>query len=233
MKKPTAILTFFILLVVYVAAAGFQAKAAKSKCAAMDHPPHLLKCYEQLAKEWLTKREQSGNRKKTQSDKKKSSFILIKSDMDSGWQLAAEGLTDDGWERLNLRLYSTHFWVRSGDEQDIAHLKDLRPSLWFRCIDGRMSGFIDWGIYLDIEKAKIVFRYDNESAQVAMAQVSEDHKKIEPLSEDRLISRIKEMFGKKKITARVTPLEEKPIAVTFNISRLETAIKPLRKSCNW
>ena len=96
-----------------------------------------------------------------------------------------------------------------------------------------MSGFIDWGIFLDVEKARIVFRYDVEQAQAVMVQVSKDHKKIESLSEDRVIFRIKEMFGKSKLTARVTPQGGKPLAVTFKISGLESAIKPLRKSCNW
>lgn len=233
MKKPTTILTFLLLLAVYGAMASLKAEAAVSKCAAIDIPSLLLECYSQLSMEWLKKKPQSDVRKKAQSGNKKSSFILIKSDMDSGWQLSAEGLTDDGWERLNLRLYATHFWVRSADEKDAAHLEDLRPSLWFQCKNGRMLGFIDWGIYLDIEKARVVFRFDNEPAQAAIAQVSKDRKKIEPLSEKQLISRIKEMFGKKKLTARVTPLGEKPLAVSFNIFRLETAIKPLRKSCNW
>ena len=66
-----------------------------------------------------------------------------------------------------------------------------------------------------------------------MVQVSKDHKKIESLSEDRVIFRIKEMFRKSRLTARVTRQGEKPLAVTFNISGLESAIKPLRKSCNW
>ncbi len=171
--------------------------------------------------------------KKKKGNNKKSSFILIKSDIDSGWQLFAAELAGERWQRLNLRVYTKHFWVRSDDELDVARLKDLWPSLWFQCINGKMSGFIDWGIFLDVEKAKIVFRYDDEPVQVAIAQVSQDHKKIEPLSKDRLISRIKEMFGKKKLTARVTPPGKKPLAVTFNISGLETAIKPLRKSCNW
>ena len=96
-----------------------------------------------------------------------------------------------------------------------------------------MSGFINWGIFLDLEKAKVVFRYDDEPIKVAMAQVSKDHKKIEPLSEDRLIARIKEMFQKKRLTARVKPYGGKPLAVTFNISGLETATRLLRKSCNW
>ncbi len=96
-----------------------------------------------------------------------------------------------------------------------------------------MSGFIDWGIFLDVETARIVFRYDDEPAQAAMVQVSKDHKKIESLSEDRVIFRIKEMFRKSRLTARVTSQGEKPLAVTFNISGLESAIKPLRKSCNW
>ncbi len=225
MKKPSVILTFFILLAAYGATANLQAKAAVSKCAAIDVPSLLIECYKQLTTEWM--------KKKTQSDQSKSSFVLIKSDLDSGWQLAATGLTNDRWERLNLRVYSKHFWVRSDDERDIAHLEDLRPSLWIRCINGKMSGFIDWGIFLDVEKAKIVFRYDDEPVRVAIVQVSKDHKKIESLSEDRLISRIKEMFGKKRLAARVTPHGAKPLAVSFNISGLETAIKPLRKSCNW
>ncbi len=225
MKKPTAILTFFILLAVYGATASFQAKAAVSKCATIDIPSLLLECYKQLTTEWMGK--------KTQIDKSKSSFVLIKSDLDSGWQLNAVGRTGDRWKRLNLRLYASHFWVRSEDKRDIARVEDLRPSLWFRCINGKMSGFIDWGIFLNIEKARVVFRFDDEPAQAAMGQVSKDHKKIESLSEDRVISRIKEMFGKKRLTARVTPLGEKPLAVTFSISGLEGAIKPLRKSCNW
>ena len=225
MKKPTAILTVFILLAVYGATASFQAKAALSKCATIDIPSLLLECYKQLTTEWMGK--------KTQIDKSKSSFVLIKSDLDSGWQLAATGLTNDRWERLNLRVYSKHFWVRSDDERDITILEDLRPSLWIRCINGKMTGFINWGIFLDVEKAKIVFRYDDEPVRVAIAQVSKDHKKIEALSEGRLISRIKEMFRKKRLAARVTPHGAKPLAVSFNISGLETAIKPLRKSCNW
>ena len=95
--------------------------------------------------------------------------------------------------------------MRTNDERDIARLEDLRPSIWLRCINGKMSGFINWGIFLDLEKAKVVFRYDDEPIKVAMAQVSKDHKKIEPLSEDRLIARIKEMFQKKRLTARVKP----------------------------
>ena len=228
MKKPLPsprMLALLVSLVVGGATASLQAEAAVSKCAAINVPSLLLKCYDKLTKE----REAGA----TTRAKKKSPFVLIRSDWESGWQLIAAGLTGDRWQRLNLRVYSKHFWVRSDDKRDIANVEDLRPSLWFRCINGKMSGFINWGIFLDVEKARIVFRYDDEPAQAAMVQVSKDHKKIESLSEDRVIFRIKEMFGKSKLTARVTPQGGKPLAVTFKISGLESAIKPLRKSCNW
>ncbi len=227
MKKrlpPPWILALLILSAVYGSTASLQAEAA-SKCVAIDVPALLLECYRNL----VIEREAGA----ATSVKNKSPFVLIKSHLDSGWQLNAVGRTGDRWKRLNLRLYASHFWVRSEDKRDIARVEDLRPSLWFRCINGKMSGFIDWGIFLDVEKARIVFRYDDEPAQAAMVQVSKDHKKIESLSEDRVIFRIKEMFRKSRLTARVPPQGEKPLAVTFNISGLESAIKPLRKSCNW
>ncbi len=227
MMKPSHspwILALLISLVLGGATASFQAKAAVSKCATIDVPSLLLDCYNKLMKDWKAKRSRNV---------KKSSYKLINSDLDTSWQLSASGLKDDRWERLNLRVYAKKFWVRTNDERDIARLEDLRPSIWLRCINGKMSGFINWGIFLDLEKAKVVFRYDDEPIKVAMAQVSKDHKKIEPLSEDRLIARIKEMFQKKRLTARVKPYGGKPLAVTFNISGLETATRLLRKSCNW
>lgn len=227
MPKMTSYFRMSALLALSIAvgaAANLQAKAAVSECADIDDPARLLECYANLAK----KREAEAARAEN-----KSPFVLVRSDSDSGWRLSASELSGDHWRRLNLRVYAKNFWVRSDDQRKIAHLADLRPSLWFRCVNGKMSGFIDWGIFLDIEKAKIVFRYDNEPTQVAMVQVSEDHKKVESLSEDRLIARIKEMFGKNTLTASVTPLGEEPLAVSFNISGLENAIKPLRESCHW
>ena len=69
--------------------------------------------------------------------------------------------------------------------------------------------------------------------QAEMFKLSNDGKRIVSFSEKRLISRIKGMFGRRKLRARITPIGEKPIVVTFDISGLETAIQPLRKACYW
>jgi hypothetical protein len=203
-----------------------QARAAElSECAVIENPQALLDCYERLTRQWLATRPRTGAND--------APFVPVESEEKNGWQLTASDLDNGLWHRINLRLYAKRFWVRSSDKADLVRLKDLRPSLWFRCIDGHMSGYIDWGVYLEVEKAKITFKYDNEQAQVAFAPVSADREKIEALDEKHLIARIKQMFGKRTLTASVVPLGEKPVAVTFDISQTETAVRPLRKSCGW
>jgi len=213
------------LLFVIGAMFTFKVEAAASRCVTIDSPSLLLECYRNLTKE----REARTNN----VEQNRSPFVLIDSNLNSGWQLVAVGLSGDQWRSINLRVYSKHFWIRSDEKRDIERVSDLRPSLWFRCIDGKMSGFLDWGIFLDVEKARIVFRLDSDPPKALIAPVSKDHKKIEPISENWVILRIKQMFGKKTLTARVTPQGQKTLAVVFNISGIENAVKPLRKSCYW
>ncbi len=203
-----------------------NSKAAVSKCASIDDPNRLLECYNELSK------VRSENRTHKTSTKA-GAYVHVKSDRRPGWQLYAAGLTAEGWERLNLRVHSSNMWIRADEHDDLKNLKDMRPSIWLRCIRGRMSGYIDWGIFLDVERAKIVFRFDQEPFQTALARVSKNHQKIEPLSKAKLLERIKEMFGKRKFIAKVTPVGEQPLAVEFDISNLEQAIRPLRETCNW
>jgi type VI secretion system protein VasI len=49
----------------------------------------------------------------------------------------------------------------------------------------------------------------------------------------RSIPVIKQMFGKKQMIARMRPFNENAFTVTFNISGLEEASKPLRNACGW
>ena len=215
-----------VICAAYLIVFSSTAQAADlSECALIENPRALLDCYERLTRQWLETRPRTASHI--------APFVLVEAEKKDGWQLIASGFHNGRWDRLNLRLYASRFWVRSTDKDDLARLKDLRPSLWFRCINGKMSGYIDWGIYLEVEKAQIPYRYDDEPMQAAFAPVSADREKIETLDETFLISRIKQMFGKRKLTASVVPLGEKPVAVTFDISEIEAAIQPLRDSCSW
>ena len=194
--------------------------ADAQECARINDSSKRLACYDKFAKN-------------LSGDLLKHTYVRIKSNFKSSWELITDRDTEGGGEILYLRLYSKQMWVKVGQNTDIDKMKSLRPSMWLRCANGIMSGLVDWGIFLDVHKAKILFRFDNEKIKKEWFQVSRDNKKIVSMSEKRLISRITEMFKQERLTARITPYGEKPILVTFNITGLETAILPLRNACNW
>lgn len=212
-------------MVALAPALATPAYAEVSECVTYDDPKRLMECYRRLLME-----------KDTQQDRPRSGpYILIKSedDRETGWSLSASEMTPSGWRNLSLRTYAKNLWVRSEDQADAQRFEDLRPSIWIRCIDGTMSGFMDWGVFLDVRNARVAFRYDDEPVQAAVPHISEDRQRIEPISEDRLIQRITELFGKRRMVAQVTPQGENPLAVEFDVYGLEQAIAPLRAACSW
>ncbi len=216
-----------LIVLVFVLTLGMtgHARAEVSRCASIDDPRLMMKCYAELNAEMLER--------KAARRTKSGPFVLIATDERASWQLRADSLTRDGWGRLSLRLYASRFWVRAVDKQDAVRYEDLRPSLLLRCAGGAMSGYMVWGVFLGVEQAKITFRYDDEPAQAILAPVSLNQERIQPLTESRLIHRITEMFTKNNLTASVTPMGGDPIAVAFNLRNLEIAIAPLRESCDW
>ena len=207
------------LLMVLLLVVGFGAPlmADVRGCVAINDPSKRLACYDKFTK------------KKT----RKGNYVVVMTGLDSGWKLLAETPDRGRPGALYLRTYSTKLWIKTDEETDISHLKELRPAMWFRCMVGKMSGYVDLGIFLDFDRAKIAFKFDKEKSQAEVFKLSNDGKRIVSFSEKRLISRIKKMFGNKKLRARITPIGEKPITVTFDISGLETAMRPLRRACNW
>ncbi len=207
---------------------GPPALAEVSECVSYDDPKRLMECYRKL----LTGQDMSAG---TPERLKVGPYILVKSEDDSeiGWTLTASDMTPKGWRHLSLRTYAKNLWVRSEDQSDAQRFEDLRPSIWIRCVDGDLTGFMDWGIFLDVRNARITFRFDEEPVRAAVPHISADRQRIEPISKDQLIRRISAMFGKHTLVAQVTPEGEQPLAVDFDIYGLETAIQPLRTACPW
>lgn len=79
----------------------------------------------------------------------------------------------------------------------------------------------------------IIYRLDKARSKQKKMRKSTDNSALGLWSGNSSIPFIQAMFNHDKILIRATPYSESPITVTFSISGIETAIKPLRKSCSW
>ena len=229
MRSRRTSLISWIVAAAFVGAVGAQTvRAEVSECVGYDDPKRLMACYSKLMVDQV---DAATGAKKPRV----GPYIHVKSqdDSESGWTLTASDMGAAGWRSLSLRTYARNLWVRSEDQADAQRFEDLRPSIWLRCIDGQLSGFMDWGVFLDIERARITFRFDDEPVRAATTNVSADRQRIEPLGREQLIQRIRAMSNRQTLVAQVTPPGERPLAVEFDISGLVQAIQPLREACPW
>lgn len=105
-----------------------------------------------------------------------------------------------------------------------------RPTLVMRCESNKTELFIDWGSFITTSTTAVTTRIDNEKAATNNWEMSSDNQaSFAPNS----ISLVKKLTGKDTLLARITPYGENPYTVTFDITGLDNAIKPLREACNW
>ncbi len=83
------------------------------------------------------------------------------------------------------------------------------------------------------DNGHVTIRLDDEKAQTLRMEESTNNRSLGLWSGGRSIPVIKQMFGKKQMIARMRPFNENAFTVTFNISGLEEASKPLRNACGW
>ena len=101
--------------------------------------------------------------------------------------------------------------------------------LILRCKSNKTEAYISWNKDLGSD-AFVLTRIGKEKAKTSEWNLSTDNTaSFHP----RPISFIKNMFGKHKLVAQITPYKDNPITTTFKISRIENAVQQLRKTCNW
>lgn len=87
------------------------------------------------------------------------------------------------------------------------------------------SGYSNYG--------EVQYRLDDGKAQSFNGDASTNNRSLGLWSGGRSIPIIKSMFSKKQMVVRMTPYGENPFTATFDITGLQEAAGPLRKSCGW
>lgn len=108
--------------------------------------------------------------------------------------------------------------------------------LLLRCKENTTSAyFIFAGQFMsDIQGfGRIDYRVDDTKAKHVNARASTDNEALGLWNGGSAIPFIKGIMGGNSLYVRATPYNESMIEMTFPISGLEEAIKPLREACHW
>jgi type VI secretion system protein VasI len=91
--------------------------------------------------------------------------------------------------------------------------------------------FINWDVYLGLEETSMLYRFDKQKAVERSWSISTDTKAV--FYSGRDIDFVKAMTKADKMFARITPYNESPVSVTFDLAGLNSALKPLQQACGW
>jgi len=79
----------------------------------------------------------------------------------------------------------------------------------------------------------VEYRIDERKARSRGFQESTNNRSLGLWSGGKSIPVIKELFGGKRLLVRFTPFNQNPVTARFDITGVEDAVAPLRKSCSW
>lgn len=129
-------------------------------------------------------------------------------------------------------------YVDSDEEINCGYNRHGKVRLWIRCLENTTSVIFGtpechmtssrYNEYGDVE-----YRVDKRKSKKVRMEESTNRHSLGLWRGRSAIPFAKAMFNSNRLLARMTPYGENPFTVSFNISQLEEAIKPLRKSCSW
>ncbi len=99
-----------------------------------------------------------------------------------------------------------------------------------RCLSNKTELFVNWHEFVNNEATPVLHRIDSNPAETSAWGISTDY---QTTFYSRSIGFIKKLINAEKLLLQTTPHGENPKQVTFRLSGLSEAIKPVRATCNW
>ncbi|CAB5661146.1 TPA: type VI secretion protein [Klebsiella pneumoniae] len=107
----------------------------------------------------------------------------------------------------------------------------VTPTIFVACREKKTEVFINWDVYLGLEETSMLYRLDKQKAVERSWSISTDTKAV--FYSGRDIDFVKALAKSEKMFARITPYNESPVSVTFELTGLNNALKPLQQACGW
>lgn len=128
--------------------------------------------------------------------------------------------------------------VESGEAVPIDYGEPQRARFQISCRDNVTTATFwiggnylsDYGVY-----GQLLYRVDDHTSQAIRAKTTADSEYIGLLSGAAAIPFVKALFGGQRLLVSARPVNQSdtPVEMEFNITGLEEAVAPLRRSCNW
>lgn len=145
------------------------------------------------------------------------------------WQIRSSTSPFDDSKTVTMELYSL-------DEIPDRIGRSGKPKLYLRCKENTTNAFITFAgnFMADIQGyGRVRYRLDSDAAVTKRMQVSTDNEALGLWSGGTAIPFIKDMFGHETMILSATPYNQSAYTMSFDVKKLEEAIKPLREACHW
>lgn len=109
----------------------------------------------------------------------------------------------------------------------------VQPILFIRCVENTTAVVVSVQRYLGLRTTRVRYRIDDQTAQSASWQISNDTEAIGLWNGATSIPFIQQLFGANVVLFEITPYNDNTVTFRFPISALEEAISPLRAACHW
>lgn len=145
--------------------------------------------------------------------------------IDNPWRVSEDTSLMEDTKDVYLRTDSSSYLDK--------YNQSTRTTLMVRCRENTTSVIFLFDEYLGLDTTKVQYRIDKQSPITKNMRISTNNKSAGLWNGNVAIPFAKALFDRSQLTVRVTPYGENPREMTFNISNLETEIKPLRDACGW
>tara|TARA_R110001583_G_scaffold31978_2_gene108998 strand:+ start:6083 stop:6697 length:615 start_codon:yes stop_codon:yes gene_type:complete len=103
--------------------------------------------------------------------------------------------------------------------------------LFVRCQSNETDMFIVWNDYLGMGTSRVTARVGSARAETKSWLNSTDNQAT--FYPSSVIGYVKKMMASPSFVAQVTPYNESPVTVTFDLTGMSNALAPLRETCKW
>lgn len=206
-------------------------EARVSDCAAINIDAARLKCFDEIAASQAADKPEAGKEMSGEGKDDTSSvfYTPVKPEPRDNWSVYQRKNPLDDSKVVQLKTLS------SEPMHDRFRARD-RASLVFRCESNTTNAYIIFGgLFMSSNSGhgRVDYRVDDRKPARTNMGESNDNTALGLWSGGRAIPFIKGLMGGSKLYVEATPFSESRVSMTFDISGLDEAIKPLREACHW
>ncbi|WP_158275158.1 type VI secretion system-associated protein TagO [Thioclava sp. NG1] len=202
-----------------------------SKCAGIVVDDERLKCFDEIATSQTAAAPEADEAPTSEANGDPSSvfYTPVKPEPRDNWSVYQKKNPLDDSKVVQLTTLS------SEPMHDRFRARD-RASLVFRCESNTTNAYIVFGgLFMSSNSGhgRVNYRVDDRKPARTNMGESNDNTALGLWSGGRAIPFIKGLMGASKLYVEATPFSESRVSMTFDISGLDEAIKPLREACHW